>query len=240
MSAWMPSSRPRMHPQALDAPGGGTFLASALVLVNVVIFLVTVVEDGLSRGIEGSLRADGAVRAFEVADGEWWRLLSAGFLHADIIHIAFNMLLLWFLGTALEAYAGTPRFGIVYFAAILWGSAGALYLDPEVFTLGASGGVFGLMGAAVWIEFRERVNLLGGSIWGLLVLNLVITFAIPGISVGGHIGGLLGGVAATLALAGFGRYSLARFTLPAWALSLAVAVPVAGAVAGVVFANSAV
>ena len=212
---------------------------SALLLVNVVFYLVSVVEDGFARSIEGPLRADGAVRAPEVADGEVWRIITSGFFHVDILHIAFNMLLLWFLGTALEAYAGTLRLGIIYFASIVWASAGALYLDPFIFTLGASGGVFGLMGVAVWVELRERRTLLGGSIWGLLLLNLVITFAIPGISVGGHIGGLLGGVAAALALTALGRYSLSRHSLPGWSLALGFAVLAAGAVAAIAIANAA-
>ncbi|MDH3227624.1 MAG: rhomboid family intramembrane serine protease [Thermoleophilia bacterium] len=208
-------------------------------LVNVVFYVVGLVEDGYSRSVEGSIRADGAVRAPEVADGEIWRIVTSAFFHVDIIHIGFNMVLLWFLGTALEAYAGTLRLGIIYFASIVWASAGALYMDPFVFTLGASGGVFGLMGVAVWVELREGRKLLGGSIWGLLLLNLVITFAIPGISVGGHIGGLLGGVAAAIGLTGFGQYSLSRQSLPGWALTLGFAVLIAGAVAAIVIANAA-
>lgn len=239
MSAWSPNSRPPSHPGTLDAPGGGTFLVSALVLVNLVFYAVSLVEDGLTRNIEGSIRADGAVRAPEVADGEIWRIVTSGFFHVDLLHIGFNMLLLWLLGTALESYAGTLRLGIIYFASIVWASAGALYLDPFVFTLGASGGVYGLMGAAVWVEFKEKRPLLGGSIWGLLVINLVLTFAIPGISVGGHVGGLVGGLVAVMALTGLGRYSLSRPSLPNWALALGFGVVAVGAIAGIAIANAA-
>ncbi len=208
-------------------------------LVNVVFYLVSFLEDGFTRDITGSLREDGAVRAIEVADGEIWRIVTSGFFHVDILHIGFNMLLLWFIGTALESYMGTLRLGIVYFASIVWASAGALYLDPFVLTLGASGGVYGLMGVAVWVEFKEKRPLMGGSIWGLLVVNLVITFAIPGISIGGHLGGLLGGILATLALTGLGRYVLSRHTLPAWALTLGFAVMAVGALAAIAIANAA-
>jgi membrane associated rhomboid family serine protease len=119
---------------------------------------------------------------------------------------------------------------VIYFASILWGSAGALLVNPDALTIGASGGVFGLMAALFLLERQKGVALLGSSVGGLLVLNLIITFVLPGISVGGHIGGILGGAAAGFILSDFGKGHLAysRMSLQAWALS---AILVVGAVA---------
>jgi membrane associated rhomboid family serine protease len=215
-------------------------VTTALLVVNAVFFVATLTQEGgAGRIVEGTLQAQGALRAAEVADGEVWRLVTSAFLHGGLLHIAFNMVLLWWLGTALERYAGSLRMAIVYFSAVLWASAGALYLDPDVYTLGASGGVFGLMGAVLWIEWRERYALMGGSIWALVALNLVITFVLPGISVGGHLGGFAGGVLAAVALSGLGRYSLARAQFDRGPLLLGLGVLVAGGVAALAAAHLA-
>jgi membrane associated rhomboid family serine protease len=135
-------------------------------------------------------------QAIGLEQGEWYRLVTAGFLHFGIIHIAFNMLLLFQLGQLLEPAIGRVRFALLYFAALLAGSAGALLLSPNELVGGASGAVFGLMGAA-FVGLRHRgVNPLTTGIGTVLVLNLLLTFTISGISIGGHIGGLIGGAAA--------------------------------------------
>jgi membrane associated rhomboid family serine protease len=129
---------------------------------------------------------------------EYWRLITGGFLHAGLIHIGFNMYLLYILGNMLEPALGSIRFALLYFASLLAGSAGALLVTPHSVTVGASGAVFGLMGAA-FIEMRARgMDPFGGGgvlsgIGGLIVINLVLSFALNGVSVGGHIGGLIGG-----------------------------------------------
>ena len=128
--------------------------------------------------------------------GEWYRLVTSGFLHFGIIHLAFNMLLLFQLGQLLEPAIGRIRFGLLYFAALLGGSAGALILQPNAIHGGASGAVFGLMGAA-FVGMRSRgVNPFSTGLGATLLINLFVTFTIPGISIGGHIGGILGGAAA--------------------------------------------
>ena len=128
--------------------------------------------------------------------GEWYRLVTAGFLHFGIIHLAFNMLLLFQLGQVLEPVIGRIRFGLLYFAALLAGSAGALIVQPNAIHGGASGAVFGLMGAA-FVGMRSRgVNPFSTGLGATLLINLFVTFTIPGISIGGHIGGILGGAAA--------------------------------------------
>jgi len=200
---------------------------TVLVALNVLIFVVEMAQGVGLRGVEASqLVQDGAVFGPAVADGEWYRLVTGGFLHASLIHVAFNMYLLWMLGGALERYAGPERMLIIYFSSVLWGSAGALLMSPDTLTVGASGGVFGLMAALFLLERQKGVALLGSSVGGLLLLNLVITFLLPGISIGGHVGGILGGLAAGFVLSGFGRGHMAygRIGATGWAASAALIV----------------
>jgi membrane associated rhomboid family serine protease len=160
---------------------------------------------------------------------EYWRLVTSGFLHAGFLHIAFNMYLLWYLGRLLEPALGHVRFAAIYFTSLLAGSFGALLLAPDTVTIGASGAVFGLMGAAV-VEFRRRgIGFLESGIGILILFNLGLSFSVPGIAIGGHIGGLIGGVLAALAInLGERARSLALSLAGCVALS---AVAVAGALA---------
>ena len=172
-----------------------------------------------------------------VAEGQYWRLITGGFLHGGLLHIAFNMYLLYMLGQMLEPAMGSVRFALLYFASLLAGSAGALLLDPNVFTVGASGAVFGLM-AATFLEMRARgmdpmAGGILGSIGGLILLNLVFTFVLSNISVGGHIGGLVGGALVALA------YQAGdRMRKPAIAYAGAIAVGAVAAAIGIAVAGS--
>lgn len=148
----------------------------------------------------GRLTQDFALWGPGIANGEYWRLVTGGFLHAGLLHILFNMYLLWILGQMLETTLGSARFALLYFTALLWGSFGALLLAPGAFTVGASGAVFGLMGAAA-VELRSRgINPFQTDIGMLIIFNLVLSFVLSGISIGGHIGGLIGGALAGMAL----------------------------------------
>jgi membrane associated rhomboid family serine protease len=200
-------------------------LTYLLIAINVALLLITnprPLSGGLSGGSINQLGADLALTRSGVADGEYYRLVSAAFIHFGLLHIAFNMYALYLLGGALERYAGSLRFGIIYLLSALTGSLGALILTPHGITAGASGAIFGLMGAMLVLERQRGVALLGGSIGGLLVINLLITFGVAGISIGGHIGGLIGGIVAGLVLSGFGRGHLAYGRLsPLTVLALA-------------------
>ena len=144
-----------------------------------------------------------------VANGQDYRLLTAAFIHYGLLHIAFNMYALYILGTAFERYAGTLRFAAVYFTAALSGSFGALILTPHSATAGASGAIFGIMGALFVLERQRGMALLQSPITGWIAINLIFTFGFPGISVGGHVGGLIGGGLAGFALSGYGRSHMA-------------------------------
>jgi membrane associated rhomboid family serine protease len=142
----------------------------------------------------GTVYQHGALYGPLVADGEWWRIITGGFLHAGLLHIAFNMSFLYFLGSMLEPEIGRLRFGIIYFVSLLGGSFGALILDPNVASVGASGAVFGVMGAAILAMRARGIDPMQSGLGVTLLLNLGITFLIPGISKGGHIGGLVAGL----------------------------------------------
>jgi membrane associated rhomboid family serine protease len=139
-----------------------------------------------------------------VQHGEWWRLFTAAFLHYGPIHLALNMFSLYFAGSILETMIGRWRFLLLYLVSGLAGSAGAIFWSPNVLTVGASGAIFGVMGGLLVLERRGHLAT-GGQVLGLIVVNLLFTFAVPGISIGGHIGGLIAGVLVMLAYERFRR-----------------------------------
>jgi len=169
-----------------------------------------------------------------VAHGQDYRLLTAAFIHYGVLHIAFNMYALFILGTAFERYAGHLRFAVVYFTAALAGSFGALILTPHSATAGASGAIFGIMGALLVFERQRGIALMQSPIVGWIVINLIITVSIPGISIGGHVGGLIGGGLAGFALSDYGRSHMAYGrlgVLPVLGVAAIVIASVAGSLA---------
>jgi membrane associated rhomboid family serine protease len=193
--------------------GQGALVTKALIGLNVLVFLVNLAQGASLGRNAGELYRDGglvALGTFDgftvigVAEGEWWRMLTSAFLHGNLIHIGMNMLMLWWIGAPVEEALGRGRFLALYLVSALAGSAGALLASPDAFTVGASGAIFGILGAALVFE-RQGLHVLGGSALSIIVLNLVLTFAVPNISIGGHIGGLVGGALCGLALSRFGR-----------------------------------
>jgi membrane associated rhomboid family serine protease len=183
-------ARQRTAVKTLSSTRSEPRVTVAIIIACAVVFLAT---NGFSGG-SGKLWTDLYLDGPDVNDGDWWRLVTSGFLHAGPIHILFNMYLLWILGNLLEPTLGSRRFAALYFTALLAGACGALVVDPNSPTVGASGAVFGLMGAAA-VELRSRgINPFKTDIGLLIVFNLILSFAISHISVGGHIGGLIGGV----------------------------------------------
>ena len=180
------------------------FVTKTLVGLNVGIYLLQLVMGADINGSNGSIFEHGALYGPLVADGDWWRLITAAFLHYGPIHLLMNMLALWWLGAPVEMALGHWRFLLLYIVSGLAGSAGALYASPHSVTVGASGAIFGMLGAGLVLEY-EATGRLGGNYLTLIIINLAFTFAIPGISIGGHIGGLIGGALGALALTGFGR-----------------------------------
>jgi membrane associated rhomboid family serine protease len=181
--------------------GRDLLVTKALIAINVAVFLAGI-GSGLSTKDSFIERGGLIANAFDghhlvgVANGEWWRVFSSGFLHANLLHIGFNMWALWVLGQLMEPVLGRSRYAIVYGVALVAGALGVLLVDPNQLTVGASGAVFGLMGAAVAAMRARGINVMATGLGATILLNLLITFTIPGISIGGHVGGLVGGFAA--------------------------------------------
>jgi membrane associated rhomboid family serine protease len=180
----------------------------ALIGVNVLVYLITVAQGGGINAPGGSLFEKWALFGPAVANGDWWRLLTAAFLHGSILHIGFNMFVLYVVGGAVESFMRPARYLALYVVSGLAGSAGALVVDPTQVTVGASGAIYGIFGALLIIEYSQTGSLAGQAMT-LIAINLALSFTIPGISWGGHIGGLIGGILATLALSRFGRGHIA-------------------------------
>lgn len=212
----------------------GPYVTQALVGIIVGIYLLQLVMGaGLTATsgwiyehgvlVSSAIGSDGSL--IGVAEGEWWRLITAAFLHYGPLHLGMNMLVLYIIGPALEEYLGHGRYALLYLVAGLAGSAGALVWSPNALTVGASGAIWGIMGAALILEWR-KIYVFGGQAMGLVVFNLAITFLIPGISIGGHVGGLVGGGIAALAFSSLRRMpTLATLAVSAvGALSVALAI----------------
>jgi membrane associated rhomboid family serine protease len=180
----------------------------ALIAINVIVFLTEGTSafslEGEATGTvvnKGGVLGSSPVRSLAgegVAHGQIYRVITGGFLHENFLHIGFNMWVLYYLGMMLEPAIGRVRMLVVYGVSLLAGSLGALLVSPHSLTVGASGAIFGLMGAAA-VEMRARqIPIMQSGVGGLILINLIISFTIPGISWGGHIGGLIGGAVAML------------------------------------------
>ena len=200
-------------------------LTHALIAINVLVALAVFLGGR-------PLLEYGAVSRETVAQGDVWRVLTAGFLHGGLLHLAFNMLALYILGGLLEPVVGHLRFALVYFVSLLAGSFGALLLQPTGFTIGASGAVFGLMSAAIVVMRHRGINPMESGLVFILGLNLLITF-LPGtnISAGGHLGGLVGGALAALLLFEVGDRVRVPAVVPAAAVTALGGLAVAGSLA---------
>jgi membrane associated rhomboid family serine protease len=185
------------------------FVSYGLIGVNVVVYLISISQAG------GMINSPSLVFLTKwgligpaVANGEWWRLITSAFLHANLLHIGLNMLAIGWLGVPVERFVGHLRYLAIYIVSGLAGSAGALIATPLGLTVGASGAVFGILGALLIIEYQQTGKI-AGQAFTLIVINLAFSFTFSGISVGGHIGGLIGGILSMLALSRFGRAHVA-------------------------------
>jgi membrane associated rhomboid family serine protease len=214
-----------------------------LIAINVIVFLLegrgALSIEGEASGTiinKGALLGSSELPPLAgqgVAHGQLWRIVTSGFLHENLIHIGFNMYVLYILGQMIEPVLGRLRFGTIYAVSLLTGSLGALIVSPQGLTVGASGAVFGIMGAAA-VEMRARqIPLMQSGVGALILINLVISFTLPGISWGGHVGGLIGGALAAVVLQ-LGD----RRRVPALALAGCLAIGAAAAVGSVATAKS--
>jgi len=168
---------PRLRPAA-------PMVTYTFIAISVVMFVVQLAAQDVERLL--------VLNSLAVADGQWYRLLTSTFLHFGPVHLLFNMWALYVVGPPLESALGRLRFTALYLAGALGGSVLVYLLAPlNAATAGASGAVFGLFAATLVIG--RRLNLDVRWVLALIVINLVITFSVPGISWQGHIGGLVSG-----------------------------------------------
>ena len=182
--------QPRTGSRSPQRAGGTPVVSYTLIAVNVAVFVMQLA----SRGLEAKL----SLWPPAVAGGDYYRLITSAFLHYGIVHIAFNMYALYVLGPPLEEHLGKLRFAGLYGLSALGGSVVVYLFSPlNAATAGASGAIFGLFGAT--LVGAKRLNLDVRWLVGLIVINLVITFTVPGISWQGHMGGLITGAAVAAA-----------------------------------------
>jgi membrane associated rhomboid family serine protease len=217
-------SRQRTEVHTLRSMAVDPIATYVLVAINVAIYL------GASRSATAN---DLFLTGDAVGDGQWWRLLTSGFLHVQLFHIGMNMLALFWLGRMIEPAMGHARFLAIYLASLLTGSLGVLLMQPDANTLGASGAVYGLLGAAIVMARNRQVDLMQSGLLPIMAINLGITFLIPGISIGAHLGGLAGGLLVTFVIEELAKRRRSS-TVPAVAFCVLVgAVAVAGSIATV-------
>lgn len=167
-----------------------------LIGLNVAVFVAGFFTgDGLMGSSGGEIFQRFSLYPPFLRQGEWYRLITGGFLHDGAIHIGLNMFVLYIVGRELEPAIGKARFALVYAVSLFGGALGVVLLDPQAATVGASGAIFGTFGLLAVLQYSRGINPLSSGIGPTILLNLVITFTLPGISKGGHIGGLVVGAA---------------------------------------------
>ncbi len=191
-------SRQRTQTRSLQSLAVDPIATYVLIALNVLVFFGVAsspgAENDLTLFASGRFEFGGPLHG--VAEGEYWRLISTGFLHVDYWHIGLNMLALYWLGRMIEPALGHARFVAIYLTSLLTGSLLVLILQPNVETLGASGAVYGLLGAAIVMARNRDIDLIQSGLLPILGLNFVITLLF-GFSLAAHVGGLVGGLVVT-------------------------------------------
>ncbi|WP_419919722.1 rhomboid family intramembrane serine protease [Candidatus Poriferisocius sp.] len=206
-----------------------------LIATNVAVFIASVALGDSLTGTpsENGLILEAATRgvAIDVLN-EWWRVFTGGFLHHGLFHLAVNMYSLFILGLILEQSLGRIPFAAVYFSSLVSGSFGALLETPDALVAGASGAIFGLLGAYAALSLNQGVSLFRTPLGMILIINLAISLFVRSISLGGHIGGLLGGFIVGMATA----QAFRRQYHPIAIILLVAVVVAAGSFAGALWA----
>ena len=177
-------------------------VTNILIALNVIAFFAVFALSGANLNVLNLLRY-GALNSVLVQNGEFWRLITAGFLHGGIFHLIFNMYALYIIGTQIENFAGKWKFLAIYFCSMLTASLMSCVINPNSVSVGASGAIFGLLGALVYFGYHYRLYLgtvLKTQVIPIIIINLLIGFMVPGIDNFAHIGGLVGGYLITMAV----------------------------------------
>ncbi len=190
-------TKARTMPSASRVP----VVTRALIVVNVIVFLAETATGVRLGGCSGPVNTCGSVWYHGVLAGpfisqqhQYWRIVSGGFMHDGLFHIAVNMLSLYFVGSALEPAIGRVNLAVVYGVSLLAGSFGALLFQPLVPTVGASGAIFGIFGALIVVAYHRGIPIWQSGLGMMLLINLIFSVTFAGISIGGHLGGLIAGL----------------------------------------------
>jgi membrane associated rhomboid family serine protease len=231
-------SRDRTKVRRMPTVPSAPVVTQALIAINVIVFLIETAGGApLGGGGGGSVWFHGSLfgpaitgsNPFPLYTGthEYWRLLTAGFLHDGLLHIFINMISLWFVGSVLEPAIGRVNFLAVYFVSLLAGSFGALWFQPQIPTFGASGAIFGIFGALIVVARARGIPIWQSGLGFVLVFNLLFSLSVRGISVGDHLGGLVGGI-----ITGWLIVEVAERRRMAWAAMAGCAVIAVASVVG--------
>lgn len=181
-------------------------VTKVLIGINLVASLLALGASGSIGALSGAMRQDWSLFApFVDREGETYRIVSSAFLHDGIFHLGLNMAALWVLGSSIERAFGRLRYASLYLVSLLGGGFGVLLLEPNAAAVGASGAVFGLFGAVIVVQRAQGIDIWQSGIGVVLGLNLFITFAVPQISIGGHLGGLVAGTVLTMVFVALAR-----------------------------------
>jgi membrane associated rhomboid family serine protease len=192
-------ARERTKVKTVRSRPSAPIVTQILIAINVAVFIGETASGtplgGVSSSGIGTLYEKGALFGpyIDQVQHQYYRLLTSGFLHDGLLHIAFNMLFLFFMGPMLEPAIGRLNFCVVYFVSLLAGSFGALLFSPQLPTVGASGACFGILGALIVVSHYRGISIWQSGLGLTLVINIVFSLSVSGISIGGHLGGVAGG-----------------------------------------------
>lgn len=231
-------ARERTKVKTVRSPSAAPSITLMLVAINVVLFLGETATGtplgGVGSGGLGTLFTDGALFGPSITEAhQYYRLLTAGFLHDGFLHILFNMWFLYFMGRILEPVVGKLNFAVIYLTALLAGSFGALLFEPQSPTVGASGACFGILGALIVISYYRGISIWQSGLGLTLVINIVFSLSVPGISIGGHLGGVVAGAICGWLIVQVGE----RRRMPAAAIAGCLVVAVISVIAAIAVAG---
>ena len=217
-----------------------------LIAINVIVFLVeTAAGAPLGGGGGGTIWNHGVLLGLPLTahnpypppfngTHEYWRLVTGGFLHDGILHIGINMLSLYFVGVVLEPAIGSRNFVVIYLTSLLASSFGSLLFQPDTPTIGASGAIFGVFGALIVVARYRGIPFWQSGLGFILLVNLIFSLSVQGISIGGHLAGLVAGLITGWFVLEFDE----RRRMPAVAMAGCAVVAVASVVAALVVAGN--
>lgn len=174
------------------------YVTYLIIAINIICFIVPIL-----MGVYEDFIISFCVEASRIRAGEFYRLITGGFLHANIFHLFFNCYTLYIMGTQVESYLGKWKYTAIYFMSMIIASLTSMTFSGEVPSIGASGAIFGVIGALIYFGYHYRIflgNVIKTQIIPLVVLNLAMGFLLVNVDNFAHIGGLIGGILSTMAL----------------------------------------